>query len=162
AEILDHDVGNSDQPLDDLQAFGAAHIQAEALLVDVCVIEISGGVEIDLDILRRGGARQPAALILWPLDLDDLRPKGPEPARRPRPGTHPAEIHDADVFKGARTRHGIVLLPRPSPSACPGRYGQSGTSAGRRARTVCSRTCIRRGRACPPPPGRARGPARRP
>src|SRR5262245_3121483 len=138
AEILDHDVGDGDQPLDDLQAFGAAHIQAEALLVNVRVIEISRGIEIGRDIPRCGGARQPAALILRPLDLDDLRPTRPEPPRGPRPGPHPAEIHDADVFKGSRTRHGVVLLPRPSPSACPGRCGQSGTSTARRARTVCS------------------------
>jgi hypothetical protein len=57
AEILDHDVGDGDQPLRDFQAFGASYVQAEALFVDVRVIEVSRGVQTDLEILRRGGAR---------------------------------------------------------------------------------------------------------
>ncbi len=108
AEILDHDIGDGDQPLDDLQAFDAADIQTEALFVDVGVVEISRGIQIDFEIMRRGGARQSAALVLRPLDFDDLGAKGAEPARRPWPRPHPAEIHDADVFQGSRTRHGVV------------------------------------------------------
>src|SRR6267154_4743337 len=115
AEILDHDVGDGDQPLHDLQAFGASDIQAEALLVDVGVVEISRGVQIDLKILRRRSTRQPAALILRPLDLDDLGSKSPQPTRGPRPGAHPAEIHHANVFKGSRSRHGGPSLARASP-----------------------------------------------
>src|SRR6266478_2504192 len=61
-------------------------------------------------MLRRGGARQPAAFILRPLDLDDLGAKRPEPARGPGPGPHPAEVHHANVFEGSRSRHGVVLL----------------------------------------------------
>src|SRR5712691_8093 len=105
AEILDHDIGDGDQPLHDLQALGAADVEAEALLVDVGVVEIPRGVQIDLEVLRRRGTRQPAALILRPLDLYDLGPQSPEPARRPWPGPHPAEIHHANFFKGARSRH---------------------------------------------------------
>src|SRR6266436_5954894 len=115
AEILNHDVGDGDQPLHDLQAFGASHVQTEALLVDVRVVEVSRGVQIDLEILRRGGARQPAALILRPLDFYDLGPERPQPACGPWPGPHPAEVHHADVFKGSWSRHGVVLLLGPSP-----------------------------------------------
>src|SRR5271168_5103113 len=104
AEILDHDVGDRDQPLHDLQALGASHIQTEALLVDVRVIEVPRGVQIDLEIVGGGGTRQPAAFVLRPLDFYDLGPKGSEPARGPRPGPHPAEIDDANVFKGSRSR----------------------------------------------------------
>src|SRR5208283_4115526 len=57
AEILNHDVGDRDQPLHDLQAFGASYVQTETLLVDVCVIEVSRGVQIDLEALRRGRTR---------------------------------------------------------------------------------------------------------
>ena len=57
AEILDHYVGDGDQPLCDLQALGASYIQTEALFVDVRVIEVSRSVQIDLEVLRRGGAR---------------------------------------------------------------------------------------------------------
>ena len=112
AEVLNHDVGDGDQPLDDLQAFGASYVETEALLVDVRVIEVSRGVEIDLEILRRGGARQPAALIFRPLDLYDLGPESSQPARGPRSSAHPAEIHHADVLKGSRARHDVVLLRR--------------------------------------------------
>src|SRR5439155_8833932 len=106
AEILDHDVRDGDQPLHDLQALGASDVEAEALFVDVGVVEVSRGVQIDLDALRGRGARQPAALILRPLDLYDLGPERAEPARRPWPGPHPAEIDHANVFEGARSRHG--------------------------------------------------------
>src|SRR4029077_10906501 len=85
-------------------------IQTETLLVDVHIVEVSRGIQIDLEILRRGGARQPAALVLRPLDFDDLGPKSPEPARRPWPGAHPAEIHHANFFQGSRSRHRVVLL----------------------------------------------------
>jgi Ca-activated chloride channel family protein len=117
AEVLDDDVGDGDQPLHDLQALGASHVQAEALLVDVRVGEVSRGVQIDLETLRRRGTRQSAALALRPLDLDDLGPEGAQPARRPGPGPHPAEIHHANVFKGSRSRHGFVLLLRPAPGS---------------------------------------------
>src|SRR6202040_2850735 len=80
AEILNYDVGDGDQPLHDLQAFGASYVETEAFFVDVRVIEISRGVEIDLEILRRGGARQPAALVFRPFDFDDLGSKSTEPA----------------------------------------------------------------------------------
>ena len=92
AAILDHDVGDGDQPFDELQAFGALYVETEALLVDVRVIEVPGGVQIDLEILRRGGARQPAALIFRPLDLYDLGPESSQPARGSRSGPHPAEV----------------------------------------------------------------------
>ena len=54
AEILDHDVGDGDQPLHDLQALGASYVQTEALLVDVGVIEVSRGVQVDLEIVGCG------------------------------------------------------------------------------------------------------------
>jgi hypothetical protein len=41
AGILDRDVGYSDQPLCDLQTLRASYIQAEALFVDVGVVEVS-------------------------------------------------------------------------------------------------------------------------
>ena len=41
---------------------GAAHVQAEALLVDVGVVEVSRGVEVDLEMLWRRAARQPRLL----------------------------------------------------------------------------------------------------
>src|SRR6266446_2769618 len=123
AEILDHDIGDGDQPLHDLQAPGAADIEAEALFVDVGVVEVPRGVQIDLEVLRRRGTRQPAALILRPLDLYDLGPQSPEPARRPWPGPHPAEIDHANVFEGARSRHGrhspTKARPRKGPSEAP-------------------------------------------
>src|SRR5204862_1184903 len=62
AEILDHDVGDADQPLGDLQALGGADVEAEALFVDVGVVAISRGVQVDLKLLRRGRAWQPAGL----------------------------------------------------------------------------------------------------
>ena len=37
-EVLDHEVGDGDQPLDDLQPLGTAHVQTEALFVDVGVV----------------------------------------------------------------------------------------------------------------------------
>src|SRR5262249_45027672 len=96
---------HGDQPLDDLKTLRGADIEAEALLVDVGVVEIAAGIEIDLEVLRRRRARQPAALVLRPFDLDDLGAKRAEPARRPGPGSYPAEIDDADAVKGARLRH---------------------------------------------------------
>src|SRR5437764_14507258 len=63
AEILDHDVGDADQPLGDLQALRGAHVQAEALFVNVGVVEIPRGVQVDLKLLRGGRAWQPAALV---------------------------------------------------------------------------------------------------
>src|SRR5262249_58622179 len=103
----------------DLQALRAAHVEAEALLVDVCVVEIARRVQIDLQTLRRGRARQAAALIFRPLDLDDLGAERTKPARRPRPGPHPGKVHHADVFESARPSHGVILLQpgtdRPSP-----------------------------------------------
>src|SRR6266853_644877 len=116
AEILDHDIGDGDQPLHDLEALGAADVEAEALLVDVGVVEIPRGVQIDLEMLRRCAARQPAALVLRPLDLYDLGPESSQPARRPWPGPHPAEIDHANVVEGARSRHG-----RRSPTEARGR-----------------------------------------
>jgi hypothetical protein len=56
AEILDHDVGDGDQPLGDLQALRGADVEAEALFVDVGVVEIPRGVQINLKLLRRGSA----------------------------------------------------------------------------------------------------------
>ena len=114
AEVLDHDIGDADQPLHDLQAFGAPHVQTETLLVDVGVREVSRGIQIDREILRRGGTRQPAALTLWPLDLYDLGTERAEPARGPWPGSHPAEVDYANVFQCTRLRHGVVIpaIPR--------------------------------------------------
>src|SRR5688572_21583780 len=106
AEILDHDVRDGDQPFYDLQAFGTSYVQAEAFLVDVRIIEVARGVQIGLEILRRGGAREPPALALRPFDLYDLGAKRAEPARRPWPGPHPTEVHHPDVFKRSRSRHG--------------------------------------------------------
>ena len=48
AEILNDDVGDRDQPLGDVEPLTGSHIEAEALLVDVGVVEIAGGVQIDL------------------------------------------------------------------------------------------------------------------
>src|SRR5271169_622742 len=111
AEILNHDVGDGDQPLHDFQAFGASYIETEALLVDVCVVEVSRGVQIDLEVLRCGGTWEPAALIFRPFNFYDLGPKSPQPTGGPGPGPHPAKVHHANVCKGSRSRHGVVLLP---------------------------------------------------
>src|SRR5260370_983609 len=122
AEILDHNVGDGDQPLHDLQALRASYIQTEALFVDVGVIEVSRGVQIDLEILRRGGTRQPAAFILRPLDFYDLGAETPEPARGPRPGPYPAEVPNSDVFKGSPSKRtgqvGIVIVRSPCVIVC--------------------------------------------
>src|SRR4029077_17035672 len=95
AEILDHDVADRDQPLDDVEPLGGADIEAEAFLVDIGVVEIARGIEIDLEMLRCGRARQPAALVLRPFDLDDFGAKRAQPARRPGPRPHPAKIDNA-------------------------------------------------------------------
>ena len=100
--------------------------EAEALLVDVGVVEIAGGVQIGFETLRRRRTRQPAALILRPLDFDDLGPQSPEPPCGPWPGPHPAEIHHANVFKGSRSRHGVVL-----------RLGRTGDDAADRQTVDC-------------------------
>src|SRR5215471_1285831 len=105
AEVLDDDVGDGDQSLGDLEAHGAAHIKAEALLVDIRIVEVAGSIQIDLEALRRGGAGEPAALVLWPLDFDDLGSQGAKPASGPRPRPHPAEVHHANTIKGSTSRH---------------------------------------------------------
>ena len=55
----------------------AADVEAEALLVDIGIVEISRSVQVYLKVLRGRGARQPAALILRPFDLDDSAPNAP-------------------------------------------------------------------------------------
>src|SRR5205823_14439017 len=60
--------------------------------------------------------------ILGPFDFHDLGPESSQPARGPRPGPHPAEINHANVFKGSRSKHGVILLLRP----CPGKGAVSG------------------------------------
>src|SRR5436305_12759425 len=61
AEILNDNVGDSDQPLDDVEPLRGADVEAEALLVDVGVIEIARGVQVDLEVLWGRRARQSAA-----------------------------------------------------------------------------------------------------
>src|SRR5262245_47747067 len=72
AEVLDNDVRDRDQPPHNVEPLSGPHIEAEALLVDVSVVEIAGGVQIDLEMPRCRRARQPSALVFWPFDLDDL------------------------------------------------------------------------------------------
>jgi hypothetical protein len=55
-EILDHDVRNRDQPLDDLETLRSTYVKADALLVDIRVVEVSRGVQIDLEMSRCGRA----------------------------------------------------------------------------------------------------------
>src|SRR6266446_287655 len=78
--------------------------------VHIRVVKIPRGIQIHLDILRRGGAGEPAALILWPLYFDNLGPEGPQPAGGPWPGSHPAKIHHANTVKRSGERHAILLL----------------------------------------------------
>ena len=126
AEILDHDVGHGDQLFRDFQPFRAADVERQAFLVDVGVVEVPRGVEVDLDIPRRRGAGQPAALVLRPLDLDDLGAESAEPACRPRPGPHPGKIDHANIFKGPRSSHRVL----PARAAPNGRTSDGIVSAG--------------------------------
>src|SRR5580765_4276373 len=41
-------------------------------------------------------------------------PRAPS-QRVPWPGPHPAEIHHANILKGSRSRHGVVLMLGPAP-----------------------------------------------
>jgi hypothetical protein len=93
-------IRDRDQAFDDVEALCGADVEAKALLVDVGVVEIARSVEIDLELLGGRGAGQPATLILRPFDLDDLRAESAQPAGRPRPRPHPAEIDDADTRQG--------------------------------------------------------------
>src|SRR5437763_747850 len=90
--------------------FRSADVQAEALLVDICIIEVARGVQVDLKVLRGRRTRQPAALVLRPFDLDDLGTESTQPARRPRTRPHPAKVDDPNTRQSLHARNAFFCL----------------------------------------------------
>jgi len=86
------------------------------LLIDVRVVEIAGGVEIDLEMLRCGRARQAAALVLRPFDLDNFGAEGAQPARCPGTRPDPAKIDNPGtcqrlhLYRPTCTAYTFVIL----------------------------------------------------
>ena len=93
-----------------IQPLRAADVEAEALLVDVSVVEIARGVQIDLEVLWVVVLGKRPALVFGPLNLYDLSAKSAQPACRPGPRPHPAEIDDANTRQSLHRRDAFHRL----------------------------------------------------
>ena len=95
-----------DKPLDQFQTLLGAGVDADAALVGVGVGELAGGVGAGFHAGGHGKAVLAQGVeVQRPLDLDDLRAQGAQPAGRPRAGANPGEIDDADALQWCRQGH---------------------------------------------------------
>ena len=95
AEVLDHDVRRAQQVLDDLQALRAAHVDRDAQLLGVLVVEVAVRVRARARVAEAARAAREGEPRVRPFDLDHLGAHHGQPARGPRPGAHPREVQYA-------------------------------------------------------------------
>ena len=100
AEVFDDHVGYGDEPLNVVQPFLSAGVDADAAFVGVRVGKLAGGVGSRLDSRRNGEAVLAQGVeVQRPLDFDDLCAQGAQPAGSPGAGADPGEVDDANALQ---------------------------------------------------------------
>ena len=107
-EVLGDDVGDRDQPADELAAALGAQVDGDAELLDVVVVERAAHVDALAVVDERRHAAQdvPPAALHRVFDPDHLRAERGESARRARARELTREVADAEVRERGRRHDG--------------------------------------------------------
>src|SRR5262249_14378724 len=97
-EVLHHDVARGAETLRNRERLGLLHVEREALLALVVLVEVAAPVRSHLEVReRRQHARDADARRR--LDAHDLGAEMRELERAVRAGPHPGEVGDADAVE---------------------------------------------------------------